>query len=242
MWHFHSATCHRLPGPTWTTPASSPATPPLAPAGGASPPCNSPLDSRGGHWGPGVSKPPRPQVGWGSVAGHTTRQWTELERTLVEGKGVNTRPLRGRGLWAETQDAHALHGSPRGDASDPAEPREKSVPLQDLSTTAMTITLSLHTPRLRRKTECPVPHGARWRRRAELFETRVPSLRPSEPWKPHSWEPGPRGVLTQTRPSVQPQQWPSSKHRCHPPSSRSSTQSPAALGLNTISTNPSGGY
>lgn len=105
-----------------------PAAPPLAPAGGASPPCNSPLASRGGRWGSGVSKPPRPQVGWGSVAGHTTRQWTELERTLVGGKGVNTRPLRGRGLWAETQDAHALHGSPRGDASDPAEPREKCMP------------------------------------------------------------------------------------------------------------------
>ena len=128
MWHFHSATCHQLPGPTWTTPASSPAAPPLAPARGASPPCNSPLASRGGHWGSGVSKPPRPQVGWGSVAGHTTRQRTELERTLVGGKEVNTRPLRGRGLWAETQDAHALHGSLRGDASDPIEPREKSVP------------------------------------------------------------------------------------------------------------------
>lgn len=92
-----------------------------------------------------------------------------------------------------------------------ARPVSHCLPVQDVSTTTIALAFTLHTPHLR-KTACPVPHGGQTETQSRA-ETWVPSLHPSESWKPHGWEPGPGGVLTQTRPSVQPQQWPSSQHQ-----------------------------
>lgn len=116
-----------LPGPTWTTQANGPATPPLAYTGGAPPPYNCPLASGGGHWGVKSEQTSMTPGGVGSVAGHTARQWTELDRKDAGGVG-DTRPPSGRGLCTETQDAHARHRSPRGDTPDPLEPHKNSTP------------------------------------------------------------------------------------------------------------------
>lgn len=112
------------PGPH--RPTAQPPLPWLTP-GEHHPPTAAPWPPGVDTGGSRVSKPPQPQVGWGSVAGHTARQWTELDRKDAGGVG-DTRPPSGRGLCTETQDAHARHRSPRGDTPDPLEPRKNSTP------------------------------------------------------------------------------------------------------------------
>ena len=149
------------------------------------------------------------------MAGHTARQWTELDRKDAGGVG-DTRPPSGRGLCTETQDAHARHRSPRGDTPDPLEPHKNSTPCLALLASPGRFhhhhRPCLHPTHPPPEEDC-VPRSTRRPETQSRAETWVPSLHPSESWKPHGWEPGPGGVLTQTRPSVQPQQWPSSQHQ-----------------------------
>ena len=75
MWHFHSATCHWATRSHLDHTGQRPSRPSPGFPQGSTTPLQLPPCLRGWTLGRGskVSKPPRPQVGWGSVAGHTTR-------------------------------------------------------------------------------------------------------------------------------------------------------------------------